>query len=105
MNHTVKIIQREQVFKRFVFRIDELKLQHERYDGTMSAEITRLVLNRGDSVAMVLHDPKRNEILMCEQFRAPTIDKDQDGWWNCPPEWSRPAKIQRNALAARRSRK
>jgi len=79
MNRTVNILHREQVFKRFVFRIDELKLQHERFDGTMSAEITRLVLNRGDSVAMLLHDPAKNDLLLCEQFRAPTLDKDT-GW-------------------------
>jgi len=47
MDRTVNIIHRQEIFKRFVFRIDELKLQHERFDGTMSAEITRLVLNRG----------------------------------------------------------
>jgi nudix-type nucleoside diphosphatase (YffH/AdpP family) len=75
----INIIQRRQIFHRFVFRIDELKLQHERYDGTMSPEITRLVLDRGDSVAMLLHDPEKDSILLCEQFRAPTLDKDS-GW-------------------------
>jgi nudix-type nucleoside diphosphatase (YffH/AdpP family) len=75
----IKIIQRQQIFHRFVFRIDELKLQHERYDGTMSAEITRLVFDRGDSVAMLLHDPEKDCLLLCEQFRAPTLDKDS-GW-------------------------
>ena len=79
MNHTVNVLHRQQIFKRFVFQIDELKLQHERYDGSMSAEITRLVLNRGDSVAMLLHDPETDEVLLCEQFRAPTIDKGP-GW-------------------------
>ena len=79
MKKIINIIQRQQIFHRFVFRIDELKLQHERYDGTMSAEITRLVLDRGDSVAMLLHDPEKDCILFCEQFRAPTLDKDS-GW-------------------------
>lgn len=79
MKKIIKIIQRQQIFHRLVFRIEELKLQHERYDGTMSAEITRLVLDRGDSVAMLLHDPEKDSILLCEQFRAPTLDKDS-GW-------------------------
>ena len=62
-----------------MFRIDELKLQHERYDGTMSREITRLIFERGDSVAMLLHDSEKESILLCEQFRAPTLEKDS-GW-------------------------
>jgi ADP-ribose pyrophosphatase len=75
----VNIIQRQQVFHRFVFRIDELKLRHQRYDGTMSPEITRLILERGDSVAVLLHDPEADAILLCEQFRAATLEKDS-GW-------------------------
>lgn len=62
-----------------MFRIDELKLRHECYDGTMSPEITRLVFERGDSVAMLLHDSEKDSILLCEQFRTPTMDKDS-GW-------------------------
>jgi ADP-ribose pyrophosphatase len=79
MDRTVNIIERHEIFRRFVFRIDEIKLRHERYDGSMSAEITRLVLNRGDSVAMLLHDGANQTILMCEQFRAPTLAKGP-GW-------------------------
>lgn len=79
MKKTVNVIQRQQIFHRFVFRIDELKLQHERYDGTMSPEITRLVFERGDSVAMVLHDWEKDTILLCEQFRAATLARDS-GW-------------------------
>jgi ADP-ribose pyrophosphatase len=79
VKRTIKIIQRQEVFRRFVFRIDEVKLQHERYDGTMSGEITRLIFERGDSVAMLLHDPAKETILLCEQFRAPTLEKDS-GW-------------------------
>jgi nudix-type nucleoside diphosphatase (YffH/AdpP family) len=79
MKRTVRVVSRQEIFHRFVFRIDEVKLQHERYDGSMSAEITRLILNRGDSVAMLLHDPENHQLLMCEQFRAPTLDKGP-GW-------------------------
>ena len=75
----VNILQRQEVFHRFVFRIDEVRLRHERFDGSMSAEITRLIFNRGDSVAMLLHDAERDQILLCEQFRLPACDKGP-GW-------------------------
>ena len=79
MNRTVNIFHRQEVFHEFVFRIDEVRLRHARFDGTMSAEITRLVLNRGDSVAMLLHDAELQVVLLCEQFRLPAYDKGP-GW-------------------------
>jgi nudix-type nucleoside diphosphatase (YffH/AdpP family) len=79
MEKTVKIIHRAPVFKRAIFQIDEVVLQHRRYDGSMSGEITRLVLSRGDSVAILLLDRSDSTVLLCEQFRAPTLDEGS-GW-------------------------
>ena len=78
MNKTVRIIQRRELFKKF-FRIEEVTLRHELYNGSMSAEMTRLILDRGDSVAMLLCDPEKQTLLLCEQFRIPTYDKGP-GW-------------------------
>lgn len=79
MSRTVRIIQRREVFKRFVFRIEEVTLQHELFNGAMSGEITRLILQRGDSVAMLLCEREKQTVLLCEQFRAPTLDNGT-GW-------------------------
>jgi nudix-type nucleoside diphosphatase (YffH/AdpP family) len=79
MPKTVRIMHREQVFSRNIFRIDEVTLQHERFDGSMSDPMTRLILNRGDSVAVLAHDPERKLVLLCEQFRAPAIEHE-GGW-------------------------
>ena len=79
MDRTVRILERREVFHRFIFRIDEVKLQHELFDGSMSAPITRLVLHRGDSVAILLHDRENRLVFLCEQFRAPTCDHGP-GW-------------------------
>ena len=73
MARRLEILQRKEVFNRFVFRIDEVQLQHERFDGTMGPPITRLVLERGDSVAVLPHDPVNRVVLLCEQFRLPTV--------------------------------
>jgi len=78
MTGTVRIIERHEVFKRF-FRIEEVTLQHELYNGSMGKEITRLILDRGDSVAMLLCDRENQLVLLCEQFRLPTYDKGP-GW-------------------------
>jgi ADP-ribose pyrophosphatase len=79
MEKTVKIVHRTPVFKRAIFQIDELVLEHQRFDGSMSGEVTRLILNRGDSVAVLLLDRADSTVLLCEQFRAPTLDEGS-GW-------------------------
>ena len=79
MDKTFRILQRREVFHRFIFRIDEVTLEYERFDGLMSGPLTRLVLNRGDSVAILLHDTQNHSIVLCEQFRAPTTETGS-GW-------------------------
>jgi ADP-ribose pyrophosphatase len=79
MDRRVHIIQRQEVFRRSVFRIDEVHLQHERFDGSMSEPISRLVLDRGESVAVLPHDPDKRVVLLCEQFRLPTYEHGP-GW-------------------------
>jgi len=78
MNRTVEILQRREVFKKF-FRIEEVTLRHELFNGSMSAEMTRLILDRGNSVAMLLYDPENQTVLLCEQFRLPTYEQGP-GW-------------------------
>lgn len=79
MNRRIEVSQRKTVFQQFIFRIDELQLRHELHDGSMGAQITRLVLERGDSVAVLPHDPAAGVVLLCEQFRAPTVARGP-GW-------------------------
>jgi len=73
MDRRVQILQRKEVFHRSVLRIDEVQLQHQRFDGSMGPPITRLVLERGDSVAVLPHDPVNRVVLLCDQFRPPTV--------------------------------
>lgn len=79
MDRTVHILGRREVFNRFIFRIEEVTLKFERFDGSMSKDVTRLLLDRGDSVAILLHDPSNDVVLLCEQFRVPTFDRGP-GW-------------------------
>jgi ADP-ribose pyrophosphatase len=83
MNRRVHLLDRRVVFDRsssqFVFRVDELRLQYERFDGSMSDAMSRLVFERGDSVAILPHDPVKRSVVLCEQFRVPTYDHGP-GW-------------------------
>jgi ADP-ribose pyrophosphatase len=79
MKRRVTIIEQTEVFKQAVFRIQAARLSYEKYDGTMSDEITRLSLERGDSVAAVVHRISDDVLIFTEQFRYPTVAKGP-GW-------------------------
>ena len=75
MNKRVEIISEAVVFNRAIFRIMEARLRYQRSDGTTSEELVRLKLERGDSVAALVHDASDDVFIMTEQFRYPTHAK------------------------------
>jgi nudix-type nucleoside diphosphatase (YffH/AdpP family) len=75
----VEIIQKKSVFKKFIFKIEEAQFRYEKFDGDMSETLTRLSLERGDSVAALIHNRTEDTLLLAEQFRYPTYGKGQ-GW-------------------------
>jgi nudix-type nucleoside diphosphatase (YffH/AdpP family) len=61
------------------FKVDEAELSFERFDGSMTPPVRRLVFERGDSVAAVVFDRDVQRLLLTEQFRLPTFEKGP-GW-------------------------
>jgi nudix-type nucleoside diphosphatase (YffH/AdpP family) len=82
MNASPRVIvhSKRRVFDGF-FKLDELALCHRRYDGTMSEEKRFLVFERGDAVAVLIFNRDTAEIVLVEQFRAPTLDKGANEGW------------------------
>src|SRR4051812_39650184 len=74
----VEVISRRRVFDDF-FKVDEVKLRFERYDGTMSEAVRRLSFERGDSSAALLFDAHLRAVYLIEQFMYPTLAK-AGGW-------------------------
>ncbi|RMF76699.1 MAG: NUDIX hydrolase [Chloroflexi bacterium] len=80
----IEIIHTRTIFDRRIsessrFQLKETRLRYERYDGTMSDEIVRLNLERGDSAAVLIHNQAKDVLLFTEQFRYPTYEKGP-GW-------------------------
>ncbi len=82
----VEIRSQQRLFDDF-FKIDELIVRHERYDGSMSNEERRLVFERGDAIAVLLFDRDARSVVLVEQFRPPTLiahrrddPASTDGW-------------------------
>ena len=74
----VNIEQQQLVFDGF-FKVEEVVLRYERYDGAMSDPVRRLSVERGDSVAAVLVNRSRGTVILVEQFRYPTLSSC-GGW-------------------------
>lgn len=74
----VELIEQRTVYGGFV-RLQEARLRHERFDGTMSDELTRLNVDRSDSAAAIALDAATATVILTEQFRYPAHMRD-DGW-------------------------
>ncbi len=79
MPHRVEIISQERILEGF-FQIQQARIRYERYDGRMSAPMTRLVLERGDAAAVLPYDRERREVLLIQQFRYPAHVRGGPGW-------------------------
>jgi len=73
-----KIKQKERVYQGF-FAMDEYTVEHERFDGG-ELSIKRENMERGDAAALLLYDPKADEVLLLEQFRIGPAARDDNPW-------------------------
>jgi len=75
----VVVMATERVFDGF-FKLDRVTVSYERFDGSMSAPVNRLVFERGDSVAVLPFDRERRTVILVQQFRYPAYLRDGPGW-------------------------
>jgi len=54
-----------------LFRIVRATLQHRLVNGQMSQPVTRISFERGDSVAVLLYNPREDAVVLVRQFRYP----------------------------------
>ncbi len=73
-----KVIKKERVYQGF-FGMDEYVLEHDRFDGG-SLQVKRENMERGDAAALLLYDPKADEVLLLEQFRIGPAARDDNPW-------------------------
>lgn len=61
------------------FKVEEVHLQYERFNGEMSRPVRRFSLERGNSVAVLVNNLDTQKIILIDQFRYPTY-KNGHGW-------------------------
>ncbi len=75
----VEVLQKQRVYTDFM-SLDQAVVRYERFDGTLSEPVTRLVLDRGDAVGILLYDPEADQLALVEQFRYPVYAAGEPGW-------------------------
>jgi len=73
--------RRSQPYAHF-FAVEEYDLRFRRFDGTMSPEINRAVFLSGDAVTVLPYDPRRDRVLLVEQFRAGVYGRGDPQPWS-----------------------
>ena len=75
----VRILKKNREYDGF-FKIDKTVLQHEKFNGEMSEEMTRLDFNRGNTVAVLLYDEEKDSVILIKQFRYSAYVNHGPGW-------------------------
>lgn len=74
-----EILDRRIVFQGH-FRITQFRLRHRLFKGGQSAPITRELFERGHAAAVLPYDPKRDQVVLLEQFRVGALDSPGRPW-------------------------
>ncbi|HCO44716.1 MAG TPA: ADP-ribose diphosphatase [Gammaproteobacteria bacterium] len=64
----VEILAQETVFQGY-FRVDRYRLRHKLFAGGWSRPFQRELFERGHAAAVLPYDPRRDSVLLIEQFR------------------------------------
>ena len=79
MKYKYEIIEKIVAYKGF-FRLDRYRLRHELFAGGWSQDMQRECLERGQAVAVLLYDPKRDQVVLVEQFRLGALHAPEGPW-------------------------
>jgi len=84
------------------FAIEEHDLSWQRFDGSMSGVATRAAFLSGDAVTVLPYDPKRDRVLVIEQFRVGPYVRGDGALWQIEAIAGRVDPFETPEEAARR---
>lgn len=74
-----EILERCRVHDGF-YRFDRLRIRHERFEGGWTPPLDRELLVQREAVAVLPYDPRRDRVVLIEQFRAGALDSEDGPW-------------------------
>lgn len=64
-----------------LFRVEEVRLSYEQFDGSTGSDVTRVNFERGDAVGALFYEEETGKVILVEQFRYPVYARyAQKGW-------------------------
>jgi len=75
----VEIIAREELYRGF-FSLERYRFRHRLFNGEMSGEVSREILERGHAAVLLPYDPLRDEVVLIEQIRIGAWDTSSTPW-------------------------
>lgn len=80
MSHDDCVIQRKTTRYQGYFAIHEYQLKHRLFAGGWSQPMQREVFERGNSAAILLYDPRVDQVVLLEQFRVGALQGKESPW-------------------------
>lgn len=75
----VEIIARETLYSGF-FSLELYRFRHRLFNGEMSGEVRREILERGHAVALLPFDPVQDKVVLIEQIRIAALETSPTPW-------------------------
>lgn len=75
----LEILEHEVCYQGF-YRMERMRLRHRLFAGGMSPPMVRETIEKADVAAVLLYDPKRDEVVMIEQFRIGARNDPRGPW-------------------------
>lgn len=72
-------LKKKALYKGF-FTLNEYRFRFRKFDGSISEEVCREVLERGCAVALLAYDPKRDALILIEQVRIAALESEASPW-------------------------
>lgn len=77
--YDIKNLTKKILYKGF-FTLSEYRFRYRKFDGTMSAEVCREILERNNAVALLAYDLNRDEVVLVEQVRIAALQTQSSPW-------------------------
>lgn len=74
--NNINVKSQKRIFNGF-FKIDEVIVDHDCFDGRRFENVRREVIVKCDTVSILLYDPQRDELLFIRQLRVPLIEREE----------------------------
>lgn len=84
MSGEVDVNDRRRAYANY-FALDEYRLRHARFDGSMTPEVLRAVFLAPDATLVLPYDPQRDRVLLVEQMRMGPLARGDRTVWQLEP--------------------